>query len=679
MPKNTLSQTFLLLPLFAFIAILALLPLASNIELPFNGDFYHHLIAISQAKMALLQGQFPLRVFPSFHYEWLYPNFQFYGTTTYTIAGFLNIFIAPNNPLIAFKITLACAIVFGGIYMYRLANVFLQSTMAAILSSICFVLSPYLLLLMNHLAAFNEAVALLFLPATIYYTLQRYYFPQKILYFMACSFFWYLLATTHLITFVLSSFFVGLFFILITCHTLKWVKLLDTGIAYAFGVALALWHLAPIFLFADHLSIQDSFQDSGAFFVKSLSIVQLLSPVGHIAEILKTTKLDLNTIILMNPNMGLPILLGVAISIFALFKKIKIQQPIDAVLPALLFLFLFAFFLAWTPFNFWKWLPNSFQFMQYPHRILGQCVWLGALLFGFAIRFIFAKKLNLQSTAAMILLIILSSSYWLFEHQYKIYYPLQIARLKEFNTDYLMDIKQNSKLNSLIDNMEFESNVSLNQLKSAGLKPQPFTTFYMVLKGYIANIPKNEKENAIGFFINGELMKTHPLKLGPLFLSDPVGPTEQMQIMTYKIVDKNKKIVKKPEIQIPIEYLSLRGLIHLKTVLSVKEVKPYCRAQKNTVHCELNVRKQMTMLELPVFYFPEMLAITVNGKSVSYRSVFYHKYLVAAIIPTAGKNVIDITFTGLVWANYLSLFFWGIWLLIGFIALWQQIFLQKQK
>lgn len=658
MHKNKISQNILFLLLLACYAIVLMAPLSSNTTFPVNEDYFNHFLAIKDAKNALLQGQFPLRVFSN-HHEWMYPYFQFYSSTTYTIAGLIQI-ITGDNPIIAFKITLFIFLIFGGCYMYRFANIFLQSEHVAILSSICYISAPYILLTMNHLGALNETIALLILPAVLFYTLERYDFPHKISNFLWMTFFWYMLATIHLVTFVLSSFFIGIFFIWISLSQKKYINLINTGIAYIFACFLSFWQLAPMFLFANNLNVHTSYQSSAIFFLKSPTFYQLISPIGNVGNELYKISTELNTIMMMHPNVGIPMLLGFCLSCFALFKKIKAHARIDNILLSLVVLFIFAFFLSWTPFNFWHLLPESFRFFQYPYRILGQLIWIGSLLFGFFILWLFPKKLNLTELGIGILLILACSSYWLFERQLYGITSLQLVKYYNFNSDYLMNTN-----NGTVDYKILSQHTSLKKLKPMIIEPHPLTSFFIVFEGSISKV---DKKNKLGLFINGMLFKSKALKENTISWSEEISPFDKMEIVTFQLIDSQNKIMHDgPDIM--VKYIQSRGFVNHENMLTLNDIKPHCVSRSNHVYCHLFVSPNITRLELPVYYSPEMLDIFVNGKKVFYQSIYYKNYLLATIIPTPGKNDIHIHFRGLWWANFLSLFFWGLWLMIFALSL----------
>src|SRR6185437_15679374 len=96
------KKTFLLFIFFGLLALALFSPIASNEYIPDSADFSNHIVNIIQAKQALHEGQFPVRVAPSLYDGWRYPYYQFYSPFVYTLAGAIHYWLTPDNPFIAF-------------------------------------------------------------------------------------------------------------------------------------------------------------------------------------------------------------------------------------------------------------------------------------------------------------------------------------------------------------------------------------------------------------------------------------------------------------------------------------------------------------------------------------------------------------------------------------------------
>lgn len=396
----------LLLFLFALIATALLSPIASNFLIPNNLDVHNHLAAIIQAKMALAEGQFPLRIAPLEQQGWRYPLYQFYSPSTYTFAGILFAVLPTTNPFIAYKLTIWCALVMGGLYIYRLTYWFVKSNQAAILTSLVYLTTPYWMIVIHHFFAFNEAVALGIIPAVLYYTARQYCKPFQKKRLLQTGLGWYILATVHLITFIFTSIFAAFLLLLITFknnHHQRWKNLTVVGIGYLFGCLLAMWHLAPILLFAKYFVVFNPFI---VFYNPTLT--SLLSFTNNFSG----DKNSPITMLITNPVIGLPISIALGISIFALICNLRSgQKRADYWFLPLLAAFAIAFMMTWSPTYFWAWLPRLIG--QYSFRLLGQIMWIGALLFAWSICWLFKNKLNNKHTLVGVLLILIATSSWL--------------------------------------------------------------------------------------------------------------------------------------------------------------------------------------------------------------------------------------------------------------------------
>src|SRR5438128_1419771 len=74
--------------LYTLLAVAMMAPLAPDV-LPFTGaqDIGNHVSGIIEAKNALAEGQFPIRVAPHQNHNERYAIYQFYGNLPYTVGG----------------------------------------------------------------------------------------------------------------------------------------------------------------------------------------------------------------------------------------------------------------------------------------------------------------------------------------------------------------------------------------------------------------------------------------------------------------------------------------------------------------------------------------------------------------------------------------------------------------
>jgi hypothetical protein len=286
--KSYENRHFLLISLlFAFIALAWMAPMASSKVIFSINDHTSHIGYIVQAKMALEEGQFPIRVAPLENFGMRYPGFQFYSQVPYTLGGLIYKFLTPTNPYSAYKILLWLALWCGGIFIYRLGNWLTRSPIAAILGGVAYMSAPYFLNNIHARGAFTEAIAQGILPIALFYTLQIFYQPRFwriILGALA----WFCLATTHIITFIYSSLFfiiLGAIFWAKQQPKLHWRQLLPVAISYFWGWLLALYFLAPVVLESKSLSIRKQINAINPFNTNWMTpLANLISPASMPSE-----------------------------------------------------------------------------------------------------------------------------------------------------------------------------------------------------------------------------------------------------------------------------------------------------------------------------------------------------------------------------------------------------------
>ncbi len=400
--------------LFIFLGLLSLSllsPIASNEYLPISPDFSNHIVNIVEAKQALEEGQFPVRVAPSLYEGWRYPYYQFYSPFTYTVAGVIYKFLTPSNPFLAFKIILWFFLVVGGFYVFRLTKEFVLSDGVALLTSIIFLMTPYLLVDINARGDLTEAIAACIVPIILYYHVC-YQRRPSLSFFLCAAFFWFVLATTHILIFLCSIIFIGLFIISQNIQeSLPLKRLIFAGIAFSFGCLLALWYFVPIFLVESHLYAHYALSNPFYFnWLNPLSTLLSVSPVSPI-PLPGNGHLDFPFYI----SMGWPILLAVGCIIYKKIMEPKIKTP--HFVNTCLVLFLITFFLIWSPINFWKFLPEYCKSIQFGFRFMTQIMWMGALLFAWIVSVLFQNKLELRHIMVGILLIGIANGAWLQSNQ----------------------------------------------------------------------------------------------------------------------------------------------------------------------------------------------------------------------------------------------------------------------
>lgn len=562
---DVLKRTRLLL-FFAFViaALILLSPIASNNAIPNLYDYFNHIALIYNAKFALWHGQFPLRVAPLEQEGYGYPVFQFYSPTSYTISGLLLGILKFLNAYQVMKLTFGLAILFAGVYMYRLCLWLTNQHSVAFLSAIIFVFSPYYIILIDHLAAFNEMLAISLIPALLFYSISLCYEPKKFRSFLLVSFLWYCLLTMHLITSFYTGITLGLFFILIAYYEAKFKLLISLGMAYLLGTLLAMWYLGPIAILGKFLIVKKTFFYMHLY---PLFLSQLFSPFGNI-EVVHSAKV-INVLAQIHPSLG-----AIAITVLILFFYYILNneklydyknRTKNIIIPANIMMIL-VICLIMMPGPLWNILPSIFSIGQYPWRLLSQVIWISNILIAVTLATLFKKGIEIKEMVIALLLILICASAWL--------------SMPERN---FTDISQFLKKPYLM----YDNN----------------------------NYLINDKFNNGKIIVNNEKTPSHE-------------------------------------------------------ILAAKETTKFCHQSRNSIVCELPVMKQK-IIELPFYYYPEMLSITQDGKPINYMGIKEKSKLLAAIEPRyKNTTVIQVKFTGLSWANFISIAAWAFYLtLIAYVLM----------
>ncbi|TAK72025.1 MAG: hypothetical protein EPO11_10605 [Gammaproteobacteria bacterium] len=648
---------------FALLAAALLAPIASETAIPNLGDYIIHLAAVIQAKMGWMEGQFPLRVMPMELSGWRYPFYQFSSPTTYMIAGLIYQWLTPANPLIAIKITIWLGLFLGGLYMNRLAYWLVPSKPAALLASVVYLFAPYHIIIVNHLGSLNEIVALGILPAALYYTLQRYYHPADDKTLLQLGFIWYLLITIHIVTFIYTSFFFAILFFLITCkNPTRFRSLLSVGTAYCFGCLLAIWFLAPIFLLEKYFILSSTYNNPAYLRLFHPFLSQLLFPAASI-----TTGYKSSALMTIHPAVGWPIILAAGICFYAYLNRLSCgHKRADYWLPPLLAIFFIAFFMVWSPFNFWRWLPQPLLVAQHCWRLLSQVIWIGALLFAWAICWLFKNRLDQRHAIIGTLLIVMSANPWFpvsesaqinptnfIQHPYLIYN--EDAYLINFNhyTNFVdtIDSVLIYPTHSLKLNTIYRIPSSLLQLTVA---PS------IVLEG---DLPYPMQLNAV---VNHKILATSRMNSAHFRWRIPLNAVTDYNVNAPPLELMFTTNENRPaHLTIPTKGILLTGFFKPNEVLDIQQVQPHCQQERKNTVCTLTVPPSVHLVELPILYYPDLLSVTINGKSVPYQSVLYQGRLVTGIIPQPEQSeVIKVRFQGLPWANTVSFLAWGVWVLL---------------
>lgn len=355
------------------------------------GDLPVVMAITMQAERALLEGQFPIRVAPTAHSGHRYPVFQFYGNLPYTIAGALS--VVTRDPYTGWRITSLISLILGGYFTMQLSRWLTGNQRVATVAGAVFLCAPYLMTDVNARGAFTEMVAFCLMPAAFYATL-RCLASRRWRRILWCAFAWTLIGLTHNISYLYGVLFAGLFCLPFFLSRRAGPRIVRLGMAGLIHATLVLWYVVPQFKTVQLLQVGASTSDP--FFNASLTRLYIL-----LAPVLTNTPEGATT-----PSLGLqvgwPILGGFILAVFGLVLPRRTPAPRRRLILLLAAEFALAFFLAWSPVNFWKHLPTTLWFVQFPYRMLLFAVLFGSPLVACGLAGLFRRRMPLWATVLVL-------------------------------------------------------------------------------------------------------------------------------------------------------------------------------------------------------------------------------------------------------------------------------------
>jgi hypothetical protein len=400
--------------LYVVLAISMLAPLASDIlpETPAQ-DLANHVTGIVEARHALCEGQWPLRVAPHQHTSERYPYFQCYNNLPWTLGGLM--YAATDwNPYHIWKLLIGMALVLGAFYTYRCAHRLTRQRLPAVAAGALFMTAPYVLTNLHGRVAFPELVALNLLPVVFFYARECFRTP-RLLNCLFGALAWAALALTHNVMLFYTAFFFALYFLTHAQRSRRFVLgLLRVGLAHGLGLCLAAWYLAPQIMLHKDLAISELFaavyESTWLTPLGVLLAPAMVNPTPIPNPPLCTCRIGL--------QVGWPLLATVGPAICYLFARDRIPGRSRGALTRLLVFFGLALFMAWSPFDFWRYLPRTFGCVLFTYRLLTFVVLWGALTAAIVLAAAFPPRMRVEHLFACLLLAGFSSASYLTSHRW---------------------------------------------------------------------------------------------------------------------------------------------------------------------------------------------------------------------------------------------------------------------
>lgn len=731
---------FLLLVLYGLMALPFLSPMSSNTQWSYTGndDLYTYLQLIDQAKKGIEEGQFPLRIAPERYYGWRYPIFQFYAPLTFTMAGYLQLIISPDNPLIPFKILMWLAMVLAGFGAYKLAHYLFRSKGAAIIGGAVCLTAPWMMVNMHVRYQMQECLSAGLLPLAIYFLIRSFLAGRLFIVWAALA--WSALLHTYGLTFLWGGLFAG--GLLCTWSNLKiktWFRWRRVIVAGAIGLLLSAWYFIPIAIWSKYLEFEMPKNT-----LTPLSF-DLAPPLSHILAPLPIPYMSPGMKLFFSYRIGWPVFCAVAVVVASFFTGVRHRSIYSKNMLRLVALFGVAFFLAWTPFpRFWAYMPGALQKIL-PFRLLLHVMWLGAVLAACAMIILFRSGIKSAHVVVGLFMVgwigatALPTDRVSSLDQKTSLQPVSKTIGMEFNKDF-----NNNRGPAPFNDWELYGGFLMNRYMYATNEifsnvPTPLLIDYF---GWLVTEPIPDVERYMLPCVNRPIVKyarqhgwliddeyVLPLPKGgerptAIRLVGGIPAQESTNLVTLKVVingSESARAVLEPgrnyNLKLPIihigygdksfrlkfdtdryfamrkpneiadnmgrdktifyvQQLSFEGLPTSQCVMPVHDVQKYCAVAGAVTRCQIYVDANANVVQLPVIYFPDMIDLEVDGRKHDYFPTFQWPYfwLTSVRLPP-GPHTITAQFVGMRWANWVS----GVAWIAGLLAMGVWIFKRGRK
>jgi hypothetical protein len=623
------------------------------------GDWVFHLNGVLEARDALAEGQFPIRIAPSFHGSIRYGLFQFYGQLPYTLPAVLN--LAGVDAWSAVRLCLLLALSLGGLFLYFCARSLTGSPLPSLAAGACFVCGPYLLTAIHCRLAYTEVLAVCLLPAVLFGCL-RALTSRATAPVLLGGVAWGLLALSHNITFLYASAFFGLY---IGSHLLgrrHFGGVARVGLAYGLGLLLSAWYIVPQLFGVHDLRIGTNPLSPASWnFLTPLRV--LLSPTPRSAPVPEGTPLPL--------QVGWPVLMAVLLAACSLLGCRPSPDRDRPAVARLLLLFGLAFLLAWAPVDFWEYLPPVFRYVQFSYRLLGFALLWGSLLAAYALTWAFGRAQGEQPFAACLLLVLLSAAGYLPAHPP---FPSAsgVARawgracpdpLDYAPTAYALaaGAYRHDRANLVDPGYWVDSPEKQLTSRKWGYVPSLEAGDVLRLEGRV--LQKSGPGVRVRLNVGGVSRLDSLLPPGPFALAVAVprgtgGRPAEFELCPSPVPAPGGK----PLLELSRLTVARPGGPDSRALVSAEELLPAARFGRKTF-CHVKLTRP-ALVQLPVLFYKGLLRVRDNGMEVTYGNL--GRFVAVEVGP--GKHMIDVRFAGTGWANCASAAAW-VGVLAAFLTL----------
>jgi hypothetical protein len=647
--------------LVTVVAVAMMLPFSSDflVESPAS-DLANHVSAIIEARNAFAEGQFPLRVAPNQNQQARYPLFQFYGNLPYTVGGLVYL-VTDINPYWVWKLTVLFGLIIGGFFTYRCGYALTDRAKPSMVAGVVFITAPYLLSDINARFAYTETISFTLLPAVLFYSL-RTFTSEKLSSMVSTAIVWSCLALSHNITFLYGSIFFGLYFL--SCFALNKIylyRIIRLGVAYTIGVLMCLWYIIPQMYLIPFINV--SIKIAPAYDrAQYAPLYVLLSPILVLHPEITTPRMSL--------QVGWPIIASFVIALYYLLKRAEVFKNKGSTITRLIIFFGLAFFMAWSPVDFWKYLPYVFSYVQFPYRILMFVVLWGSLLTPFALVALFKENMRVEYVIGITLVLVTIAAPFLPVHKttkakFSVANDIIMPNTGRggANDIYRVSLAEIANNTPLVYNANF-AQLDYGLLNDHWLRypgkmviPAPKEGDTLLIEGMVSE--HYSSTIRLKVTMDDVLITTTSLPAGPFKLNVPLRESfdtdhVQLEMQTDRYLDPEYLVPGPPapeKLAFQLTSLTLQPAAvraDRSLLLSTKEVLNTTRYGVSTISTIKTT--QSGFVQLPVLFYPNILRVRDNGQDIPYSTI--ERYVAVSLPP--GEHIIDIQFIGVTWANIVS-------------------------
>jgi hypothetical protein len=668
------------LALYAVLAVAVTGPYAPR-EVPSTPahDLRNHVSGIIEARNALAEGQFPIRVAPHQNHDARYPIFQFYGNLPYTLGGAT--YLATGfNPYNIWKWEIGLFLVLGAFYTYRCARMLTGQALPAMAGGAVLLMAPYVLTDLHGRFAFCEVASFMLLPVVFYYCL-RCFTSRRPGAILAGGISWSALLLSHNVGYLYAATFFGLFYLSWLAPRRKsLVRCLRVGAAFALGLALTAWSIIPQQQLVPELR--------EGLLVRVINN-NWMTPLGVLLAPAVTLGVHVPTIYIGEPEhfglqVGWPILAGVGLSLRCLHRSGERNSFRTSTVLRLLVLFALGLFMVWSPFDLWSYLPPLFSFVQFSYRLLMFVVLWGSLLTAYALAYCWPGRLRAVHLAGIILGLGWTASPYLGPHHAgadpsinsEIAHPdmgrggatgCYLLSGKCLAQTTLIHPDMNwawSDSGGVLDAMEFHN---AGRVRAYFPAPRPGDLLY--LEGTVSGEVKDFVPLTIS--MDGKEIVRFDLTPGPFELRVPLPPVPDKDRVNITV--ESRPIIIPPPLPHRTPFLK-QSWIPANLCMELGSPRPEMPklVSAAAVRQEISHGHPTTLtlqdtgpvvLQLPVLYYPGMLRLEVDGQEVAAKNL---GCFVAVELPP-GEHIVAVSFVGVRWADIASVL---AWLGVAVAAVW---------